>query len=98
MTPLIWTSAYTVYYSETSNNNCESTVINNGYISDWFKPERGVRQGCPLTTYLFILKAELLALSVRQNNNIKGITVENTKIKLSQLANDTTCFWTVQAL
>ena len=30
-----------------------STVINNGNICEWFYPSRGIRQGCPLSAYLF---------------------------------------------
>ena len=26
----------------------ELSVINNGYTSDWFKPRRGIMQGCPI--------------------------------------------------
>ena len=34
--------------------NIESTVINNGFITNWFNPSRGVRQGCPYHhIYLF---------------------------------------------
>ena len=67
-------------------------IINNGFISDWFHPQRGVRQGCPLSPYLFLLSAEILACNIRQNRNIEGIHINDTEIKLSQLADDTTCF------
>ncbi len=36
---------------------------------------------------------ELLAISIRENDNIRGIIVEGTEIKkISQLADDTSCF------
>ena len=68
----------------------ESCVLNNGWASHTFKLQRGVRQGCPLSPYLFILSAEILAKAVRKNNIIKGICVNNQEIKLSQYADDTT--------
>ena len=54
----------------------------------FFKLERGVRQGCPLSPYLFILCAEVLADATRNDNNIKGITVDRQEIKSSLYADD----------
>ena len=51
---------------------------------------RGVRQGCPLSPYLFILSVEVLANAIREKKEIRGITVKDKEIKLSQYADDTT--------
>ena len=64
--------------------------MNNGWTSDLLLLHRGVRQGCLLSPYLFILSAEILAKSIRKNTDIKGLRVKNTEIKISQYADDTT--------
>ena len=56
-------------------NDAQSCVINNGWFSSFFKLHRGVRQGCPLSPYIFILSVECLAHSVRSNTTIQGIMV-----------------------
>ena len=71
-------------------SNIESCVLNNGWSTDSFKLERGVRQGCPLSPYLFILGVEILAEKIRTNKSVKGIRVQENEIKLSQYADDTT--------
>lgn len=70
-----------------------SCVVNNGYSSSSFKIERGVRQGCPLSPFLFIIGVELLAINIRNNSEIKGIKIGEVEAKISQLADDTTCFF-----
>ena len=69
-----------------------SCVINNGYASEFFSLERGVRQGCPLSGILFVLCAEILAHAVRNDENIKGIQIYKKEYKVSQYADDTTAF------
>ena len=70
--------------------NIQSCVINNGLSSDNFRLERGVRQGDPLSPYLFVLAAEVLAVSIGQNCNIRGISIGKEETKLLQYADDTT--------
>ena len=54
------------------------------------KVNRGVRQGDPLSPYLFVLCAEILAIALRKNRDIKGIKYDNHEIKITQFADDTT--------
>ena len=68
----------------------ESCILNDGWSSNFFQPQRGVRQGCPLSPYLFILAAEMLAKTIRSNRRIKGFYVDKNEVKISQYADDTT--------
>ena len=76
-----------LFYTEIS-----SCVIVNGKYSEYFKICRGVRQGDPLSPYLFLLCAELLAQILRENDQIKGLKIKNEKAFLSQFADDTALY------
>lgn len=75
---------------QTFYTNISSCTINNGFTSKYFPLGRGVRQGDALSPYLFILCAEILASSIRQNNKIEGMNMQHTQLKLLQYADDTT--------
>ena len=69
----------------------QSAVMNGGFLTTYFSISRGVRQGCPLSPLLFILATELLAAKIRQDSNCNGISLpDDQKVKISQLADDTT--------
>ena len=73
---------------QTFYKNIKSTVLVNGQCANWFNIERGCRQGDPISPYIFILCVEILAISIRENKQIKGITVNNVEHKISQFADD----------
>ena len=76
-----WVSAF---YS-----NITSNVLVNGKPSNKIKIERGCRQGDPISPYLFILCAEILACKIREDTEIKPIRIGNSDFKISQFADDT---------
>jgi hypothetical protein len=67
-------------------------VLNNGWTTQSFRLERGVRQGCPVSPYLFILAAEALSCCIRSNEEIKGISINGYENKIAQFADDTCLF------
>ena len=69
-----------------------SCVMVNGKYSEYFPIKRGVRQGDPLSPYLFLLCAEVLAQTIRENESIKGIQLGNEEALLSQFADDTALY------
>ena len=66
----------------------KSTLSINGSISEWFQVSRGCRQGDPVSPYLFVMCVEIMAIMIRENNLIKGISINNIETKISQYADD----------
>ena len=70
-----------------------SCVSVNGGYTKWFQIQRGCRQGDPVSPYIFLICAEILSLLIRNNNNIKGIQIDqDLMVLLSQFADDTSLF------
>lgn len=70
----------------------ESCVLNGGQSSGWFPFQRGIRQGCPISPFLFALAVEKLADEMRRNVNIIGLDLLETHTKILQFADDSTLF------
>ena len=72
-----------INWVKTFYKNTQSSTINNGLASGYFTLERGVRQGDPLSLYLFLL-------AICENPEIEGIKIGTHETKLLQYAEDTT--------
>ena len=88
--PIFWLWPLFEKWIQKFYKKIESCVLNNGWASSFFDLQRSVRQGCPLSPYLFILSAEILAKAIRSNKEIKGITIKKSEIKISQYPDNTT--------
>ena len=67
-------------------------VLQSGFLSKRIPIRQGCRQGDPISSYLFLIAAEVMALMIKFNKDIIGITIENHEFKLTQFADDTTLF------
>ena len=65
----------------------------NGHCSNFFRVERGVRQGDSLSPILFAISIEPLAEAIRQNTQIEGIADEGGSVhKIALFADDILLF------
>ena len=79
-----------IQWVKTFYKDISSCIMNNGMSTGYFNVSRGVRQGDPLSPYLFTLSLEILSHNIRENNKIKGIKIDDEELKLVQHADDTT--------
>ena len=70
----------------------KSKVQVNGMFTEDIQIQRSVRQGCPLSMFLYVLSLEPFIASINNNKNIKGLKIPNflEEIKSLQHADDTT--------
>ena len=73
-------------------NEQESCVINGGVTTQYFKLEKGPRQGDPVSSYLIILCPEILFTTVKNNKDIKSLKIIGKTFLYTAYADDTTFF------
>ncbi|KAF7650888.1 hypothetical protein LDENG_00119260 [Lucifuga dentata] len=76
---------------ESLYDNSNSCISLPGGTSPRFSIKRGVKQGCPISPFLFIISTEMLSIHIK-NSNIAPLDVLGKSVIISQLADDTTIF------
>ena len=70
----------------------KTNLVVNGNASTSFSIRRGCRQGDPISPYLFVMSAEVLACKIREDKTINGIKLADTELKISRFVDDTSFF------
>ena len=65
-----------------------ANIILNGEILKALPLKSGTRQRCPLSPLLFNIVLDILATSIREEKEIKGIQIVKEELKLSLFADD----------
>ena len=65
-----------------------ANIILNGEKLKAFSLKWGTRQGCPLSSLLFNIVSEVLATTVREEKEIKGIQIGKEEVEFSLFADD----------
>ena len=65
-----------------------ANIVFNGEKLKSFPLKSEARKGCPLSPLLFNIVLEVLATTIREEKEIKGIQVGKEEIKLSLFADD----------
>lgn len=53
---------------------------------------RSIRQGCPISPFLFLIAVELLSLHILHDAALKGLSIFGKEIRITQPADDTALF------
>jgi len=67
----------------------KSAVLLNGCPGRWFTCKQGLRQGDPLSPYLFLLVADVLQQLIRTDGGVRHPAMDNASCPVLQYADDT---------
>ena len=79
-----------INWIRTLYSNASAMINVNGFLTTPIPFNRGVRQGCPLSSMLYVMVIEILALQLRENPNIVGFQIEGEKIVSAHYMDDST--------
>ena len=79
-----------INWFKTFYKNVSSYLLNNGFFSESFWFKRGVRQGHLLSPYLLLTAAEIPAIAIRSDSNIRNIKVGEDETNVLAYADDMT--------
>ena len=79
---------------KTIYNSPVCKIKNNGHLSEQVTMTRGIRQGCPASSLIFVLAIEMLSLQIRQQADLKGLDLgfPTKTVKTVQYADDCIVF------
>lgn len=72
-----------IHWIKILNTNFKASVLQCGHLSEQIHIQRGCIQGDPVAPYLFLLCAQILAILVKQNKDIKGIIIQEKEHKMA---------------
>ena len=64
-------------------NKLTASIILNSEKLKAFPLRSGTREGCPLSQILFSIVLEVLAMAIREDEEIKGVQIQKEEVKLS---------------
>ncbi len=76
---------------QTLYNDCNSSIKLSHGTTSRFKINRGIRQGCPISPFLFLLVTQTMAIHIKRDT-FCGIRILEKELKCSQLADDSHFF------